>query len=177
LIALAIAGLAVALYFARTEPPLPPPLEASVVAFELIREPHASGIPPVRESLAAAVRFANPRRVPAAIALARVVVSRSEDLSDPRSWSPTENRDAMLRDIELPANGTLDHTFVIPWTGRVETRYFPDGANIYLGLELRLGAPTGETHAVAERFGHVVQRAGAIVSSQSQPLTLAIPGA
>ncbi|HXV36122.1 MAG TPA: hypothetical protein VEC18_03170 [Myxococcota bacterium] len=177
LIALAIAGVATALYFTRSEPPAPPPLEASVVAFEVIREPDASGAPPVRESLSVAVRFANPRRAPAAIALARVIVSRDEGLSDPRSWSTTENRDAMLRDIALPANGSLDHTFVIPWTGRLETRYFPDGANIYLGLEVRVGAPTGETRAIAERLGHVVQRAGAIVNSQSEPLTLAIPGA
>jgi len=171
LVALAAVALGVAVYFWKFAP-VERQLRATIIAFEVTREPDESRTPPGRESLAATVTFANGGDTTETITKARFLVSTQADLSSPRSWSPTIHRDAMLRDLKLPPGETITHTFVIPWTGREETRYFPDDSEIQLGFSISAKTPESEPITLTKRFGHVIQRNGQIASSDHQPLVI-----
>jgi hypothetical protein len=175
LIALVVVALAVALYFTRSESRVEHRLSADIVGFEVRRESAPARIPPILESLATTVAFANAGSEDATISKARFFVSIEEDLSVPRSWSTTLHRDAMLVDAKIAPGGSLTHTFVIPWTGREETRYFPDGARIHLGFSISAKFGNGEILTRTERFGHFVQQGGLIASSDDQALLLNLP--
>ena len=167
-------ALGVGVYFWKFAP-VERQLSARIVAFEVTSEDDPARNPPVRESLAATVAFANDGDEPETIAKARFLVSSKEDLSMPRSWSPTIHRDAMLRDLKLLPGESVTHTFVIPWTGREETRYFPDGSPIHLGFSVSAAGPDGEPITLIERFGQVVQRRGRIADSNHELLVLEFP--
>jgi hypothetical protein len=81
----------------------------------------------------------------------------------------------MLLDVRIPPGKSITHTFIIPWTGREETLYFPDGSQIHLGFSIRSKTLDGETITLTERFGYVVQRGGFIADSDHQLLTLEFP--
>ena len=174
LIALAAVALGVAIYFWKFAP-VERQLSAEIVAFEVTSERDETRNPPVRESLVATVRFSNGGGESETISKARFVVSKREDLSEPRSWSPTLHRDAMLRDLKLPPGEAITHTFVIPWTGREETLYFPDGSQVHLGFSISSKTLDGEPITLTERFGYVVQRDGLIANSDHQLLVLEFP--
>jgi len=174
LIALAAVALGVAIYFWKFVP-VEHRLSAEVVAFEVTSEHDETRNPPVRESLVATVRFSNGGGEVESISKARFVVSKREDLSEPRSWSPTLHRDAMLRDVKLSPGEEITHTFIIPWTGREEARYFPDGAKVYLGLSISSKKPGGEPVTLTQRFGHVIPEGLGIASSDHQLLVLEFP--
>ncbi len=174
LIALAAVALGVAIYFWKFVP-VEHRLSAEIVAFEVTSERDETRNPPVRESLVATVRFSNGGGEVESISKARFVVSKQEDLSEPRSWSPTLHRDAMLRDVKLSPGEAITHTFIIPWTGREEARYFPDGAKVYLGLSISSKKPGGEPVTLTQRFGHVIPEGLGIASSDHQLLVLEFP--
>jgi len=174
LIALLAVALGIAIYhwkFAAEERQF----RAAIVGFEVTSEPDPARNPPVRESVEATVQFSNGGSAEETISKARVVVSSQEDFSGARSWSPTLHRDAMLLDLKLAPGESITEKFVIPWTGRQETRYFPDDAKIYLGLSISYPTPDGQSITQTERFGYVIQRKGRIESSDHQPLVLEIP--
>jgi hypothetical protein len=81
----------------------------------------------------------------------------------------------MLRDLKIPPGESITHTFVIPWTGRQEARYFPDGAKIYLGFSISSKTSDGEPITLTERFGYVVQRDRRIANSDHQSIVLEFP--
>jgi hypothetical protein len=138
LIALAIAGVAAALYFARTESLAPPPLEASLVAFEVIREPDASGAAPVRESLAASVRFANRAMSPLRSRSPASSYRGRRPLGPAQLVTHRESRcDAAGH--RASANGSLDH--LRDPVDESRDPLFPDGANIYSGSGSRGARP------------------------------------
>ena len=174
LIALAVVALGVAIYFWKFAP-VERQLSAAIVSFEVTSERDETRKPPVRESLVATVRFSNGGSEAETISKARLVVSGNEDLSESRSWSPTLHRDAMLRDLKLSPGEAITHTFVIPWTGREEARYFPDGAKVYLGLSISSKKQGSEPVTLTERFGHVIPQGLSIASSDHQLLVLEFP--
>jgi len=174
LIALAAVALGVGIYFWKFAP-VERQLSARIVAFEVTSEDDQTRTPPIRESLAATLTFANGGEETETISKARFLVSSKDDLSVPRSWSPTIHRDAMLRDLKLPPGKTVTHTFIIPWTGREEARYFPDDSPIHLGISVSSETPDGEPITLTKRFGNVVQRRGRIVDSEHQLLVLEFP--
>ena len=131
LIALAAVTAGVAIYYWNFTP-IEHQLSAKITRFEVTSEHDEARTPPVLESLAATVTFTNGGDEIETISRARFVVSSKEDLSTPRSWSTTIHRDSMLRDIKIPPGESITHTFIIPWTGREETLYFPDGSQIHL---------------------------------------------
>ncbi len=81
----------------------------------------------------------------------------------------------MLLNVKIPPGKSITHTFIIPWTGREETFYFPEGSQIHLGFSIRSETRDGETITLTERFGYVVQRGGYIENSDHQLLTLEFP--
>jgi len=81
----------------------------------------------------------------------------------------------MLRDLKLSPGEAITHTFVIPWTGREEARYFPDGAKVYLGLSISSKKQGGEPVTLTKRFGHVIPQGRSIASSDHQLLILEFP--
>jgi hypothetical protein len=174
LIALAAVAVVVAIYYWKFAP-AERQLSARIVGFEVTREPDEARTPPVRESLAATVRFANGGEEAETISKARLLVSSKEDLSEPRSWSTTSHRDSRLLDLKISPGKSITHTFVIPWTGREETLYFPDGSQIHLGFSISSKTLDGEPITLTERFGHVVQRDGLIANSDHQLLVLEFP--
>jgi len=174
LIALAAVALGVAIYFWKFAP-VERQLSAEIVAFEVTSERDEAKRPPVHESLVATVRFSNGGDEVETISKARFVVSSREDLSEPRSWSPTLHRDSMLRDLKLSPGQAITHTFIIPWTGREEARYFPDGDKVYLGLSVSCKKQGGEPITLTKRFGHVVPQGLGIASSDHQLLVLEFP--
>jgi hypothetical protein len=174
LIALVAVAVVVAIYYWKFAP-AERELSARIVGFEVTREPDEARTPPVRESLAATVRFANGGEEAETISKARLLVSSKEDLSEPRSWSTTIHRDSRLLDLKIPPGKSITHTFVIPWTGREETLYFPDGSHIHLGFSISSKTLDGEPVTLTERFGHVVQRDGLIANSDHQLLVLEFP--
>ena len=169
-----LAALGVAIYYWKFAP-IERQLNAEIVQFEVTREPDETRTPPIRESLAATVTFSNGGEEAESFSRARFLVSIKEDLSIPRSWSTTTHRDSMLLDVKIPPGESVTHTFIIPWTGREETLYFPDGSKVHLGLSISSKTPDGKTITVTERFGHVVQRDGLIANSDHQPLILEVP--
>ena len=171
IITLVVIALGVMTYFWKFSP-AEHQLSASLIRFEVTTEPDEARTPPYRESLAATISFANKGKAPETISKARFLVSRQEDLSTQRSWSPTAHRDAMLRDLQIPPGESITHTLIIPWTGREETLYFPDDSKIHLGLSVSAKAESGETVTLTEHFGHVIQKNGVITGSDSQPLVL-----
>ena len=174
LIALAAVALGVAIYFWKFVP-VERQLSAEIVAFEVTSERDEARNPPVRESLVARVRFANGGDESETISKARFLVSSNEDLSAPRSWSPTLHRDSMLRDLKLSPGETITHTFIIPWTGREEARYFSDGSQVHLGFSISANDPGGEIITLTQRFGHVIPQDRRIASSDHQLLVLEFP--
>ena len=174
LIALAAVAVVAAIYYWKFAP-AERQLSARIVGFEVTREPDEARTPPVRESLAATVRFVNGGEEAETISKARLLVSSKEDLSEPRSWSTTIHRDSRLLDLKIPPGKSITHTFVIPWTGREETLYFPDGSQIHLGFSISSETADGESITLTERFGHLVQRQGRIVNSDHQLLVLEFP--
>jgi hypothetical protein len=80
-----------------------------------------------------------------------------------------------LLDLKVSPGKSITHTFIIPWTGREETLYFPDGSQIHLGLAISSKTPDGDSVTLAKRFGYVVQRDGLIASSDHQILALEFP--
>ncbi len=174
MIALAAVALAVAIYYWKFTP-IERRLSAEIIQFEVTSEPDEARTPPIRESLAATVRFANGGEKAEAISKARFLVSSKEDLSAPRSWSPTIHRDSMLRDLTIPPGKSITHTFIIPWTGRRENLYFPDGSQINLGFSISSITADGEPLTLTKRFGYVVQRDGRIANSDHQLLVLEFP--
>jgi hypothetical protein len=176
LIALAAVAVALgsAIYSCKGAPP-EHPLSAKIIRFEVTSEPDDARTPPIRESLAATVEFVNGGGETKTITRARFLVSGTEDLSDPRSWSTVKHRNSRLLDLKIPPGESITHTFIIPWTGREETRYFPDGARVHLGLEVSSNALGGEPVTLTERFGHLVQRNGRIVNSDHRLLVLEFP--
>ena len=174
LIALAAVAVGVAIYYWKFTP-IERQLSAKITRFEVTSEHDEARTPPVLESLAATVTFANGGDEIGTIATARFVVSNKEDLSDPRSWSTTVHRDSMLRDIKIPPGKAITHTFIIPWTGREETLYFPDDSQIHLGFSISSKTLDGESITLTERFGHMVQRQGRIANSDHQLLVLELP--
>lgn len=42
----------------------------------------------------------------------------------------------MLLDVKIPPGKSITHTFIIPWTGREETLYFPEDSQIHLGFAI-----------------------------------------
>ena len=174
LIVLVALALGVAFYFWK-DAPAERQLSVEIVAFEVKTERNENRNPPLRESLVATVRFANGGKRPETISKARFLVSSEEDLSSPRSWSPTLHRDAMLRDLKLSPGETLTHIFVIPWTGREEARYFPDGEQVHLGFSVSVKEPNGEPVTLARRFGHVIPGESRIENSDHQLLVLEFP--
>jgi len=175
LIALAAVALAAAIGYWKFTP-IERQLSAQIIQFEVTSEPDEARTPPIRESLVATVTFANGGEKAETISKARFLVSSEEDLSVPRSWSTTTHRDSMLLDVEVPAGGSITRTFIIPWTGREETLYFPEGSQIHLGFSSSSKTSDGETVTLTERFGYVVQRNGLIANSDHQLLTLEFPG-
>ncbi len=174
LFALAAVAMAVAIYYWKFAP-IERQLSARIVGFEVTREPDEARTPPVRESLAATVQFANGGEEAETISKARLLVSSKEDLSEPRSWSTIIHRDSRLLDLKISPGKSITHTFVIPWTGREETLYFPDGSQIHLGFSISSKTLDGEPITLTERFGHVVQRDGLIANSDHQLLVLEFP--
>jgi hypothetical protein len=81
----------------------------------------------------------------------------------------------VLLDVKIPAGKSITHTFIIPWTGREETLYFPDGSKIHLGFSIISKTLEGKPITLTERFGYVVQRDGLIANSDHQPLILEVP--
>ena len=81
----------------------------------------------------------------------------------------------MLLDMRIPPAKSITHTFIIPWTGREETLYFPDGSQVHLGFSISSKALGGEHMTLTERFGYVVQKGGLIANSDHQPLVLEFP--
>jgi len=175
LVALLAVALGVVIYHWKFAPVKRRQFSASIVGFEVTSEPDPARNPPVRESLEAKVQFSNGGSEAETISKARVLVSDHEDLSGARSWSPTLHRDAMVLDLKLAPGESTTETFVLPWTGRQETRYFPDDAKIYLGLSITYPAPDGQSITRTEQFGHVIQRKGRIESSDHQSLVVEIP--
>jgi hypothetical protein len=171
LIALAAVAVAVTIYYWKFAP-IERQLSATIVGFEVTSEPDEARTPPLREALAATVTLANGGGATETISKARFLVSSQEDLSAPRSWSSTIHRDSMLRDLKIPPGKSTTHTFIIPWTGREEARYFPSGAKIYLGLSISSKTPNGQPMTRTERFGHVIQRDGRIANSDHELLVL-----
>lgn len=169
-----LAALGVAIYYWKFAP-IERQLSAEIVQFEVTRVPDEARNPPIRESLEATVRFANGGEEAESISRVRFLVSIKEDMSVPRSWSITTHRDSMLLDVKIPPGKSITHTFVMPWTGREETLYFPDGSKVHMGLSISSKMPDGKPITVTERFGHVVQRDGLIASSDHQPLILEVP--
>jgi hypothetical protein len=174
LIALAAVTAGVAIYYWKFTP-IEHQLSAKITRFEVTSEHDEARTPPVLESLAATVTFANGGDEIDTISTARFVVSSKEDLSDPRSWSTTVHRDSMLRDMKIPPGKAITHTFIIPWTGREETLYFPDDSQIHLGFSISSKTLDGESITLTERFGHLVQRQGRIANSDHQLLVLEFP--
>ncbi len=174
LIALSAVAVGVAIYYWKFAP-IERQLSARVVGFEVMSETDEARTPPVRESLAATVRFANGGEETETISKARLLVSSKEDLSEPRSWSTTIHRDSRLLDLKISPGKSITHTFVIPWTGREETLYFPDDSQIHLGFSISSKTLDGEPVTLTERFGHVVQRDGLIANSDHQLLVLEFP--
>ncbi len=174
LIALAAVAVVVTIYYWKFAP-AERQLSARIVGFEVTREPDEARTPPVRESLAATVRFANGGEQAETIAKARLLVSSKEDLSEPRSWSTIIHRDSRLLDLKISPGKSITHTFVIPWTGREETLYFPDDSQIHLGFSISSKTLDGESITITERFGHLVQRQGRIASSDHRLLVLEFP--
>jgi hypothetical protein len=174
LIALVVVALGVAVYYWKFIP-VKRELSAAIVGFEIKSEPDPTRTPPVRESIQATVQFSNGGTATETISRARLLVSSQEDLSAARSWSPTLHRDAMVLDLKLAPGESIAETLVIPWTGRQETRYFPDDSKIYLGVEVSSPTPEGESITRTERFGHLIQHAGRIASSDHQPLLIEFP--
>ncbi len=174
LIALAAMALAAAIGYWKFTP-IERQLSARIIQFEVTSEPDEARTPPTRESLAATVTFANGGEKAETISKARFLVSREKDLSAPRSWSQTFQRDSMLRDLNIPPGESITHTFIIPWTGRRETRYFSDGSQIYLGFSISSITADGEPITLTKRFGYVVQKDGRIVTSDHQLLVLEFP--
>lgn len=175
LIALAAVALGVAIYFWKFAPATERQLSAEIVAFEVTSERDEARTPPVRESLVTTVKFSNGGHEAETISKARFLVSSKEDLSAPRSWSPTLHRDSMLRDLKLSPGETITHTFTIPWTGREEARYFPDGAQVHLGFSITSKDLNGEPITLTKRFGHVIPQGLRIASSEHQLLLLEFP--
>jgi hypothetical protein len=174
LMVLAAVALGVAIYFWKFAP-IERQLSAQIVAFEVTSEPDEARTPPIREALATTVRFANGGAEKETISKARLLVSSKEDLSDPRSWSTTIHRDSRLLDLKIPPGKSITHTFVMPWTGREETLYFPDGSQVHLGFSISSKTLDGEPITLTERFGYVVQRDGLIANSDHQLLVLEFP--
>jgi hypothetical protein len=174
LIALAAVAVGVAIYYWKFSP-IEHQLSASLTRFEVARDHDEARTPPVVESLAATVTFSNGGRETETILKARFVISSEEDLSAPRSWSPTIHRDSMLRDVKISPGESITHTFIIPWTGREETLYFSDGSQIHLGFSISYKMPDGGSNTLTERFGHLVQREGRIANSDHQLLVLEFP--
>ena len=81
----------------------------------------------------------------------------------------------MLRNLKLPPGETITHTFIIPWTGREETRYFSDGSQVHLGFSISANDPGGKIITLTERFGHVIPQGRRIASSDHQLLVLEFP--
>jgi len=174
LIALATVAVGVAIYYWKFAPG-ERQLSAMITRFEVTSEHDEARTPPVLESLAATVTFANEGDETETISKARFLVSSEEDLSTPRSWSTNIHRDSMLRDIKVPPGKSITHTFVIPWTEREETLYFPDDSKIHLGFSISCKTLDGEPITLTERFGHVIQRQGRIANSDYQLLALELP--
>lgn len=174
LIALAALALAVAIGYWKFTP-IERQLSAELIQFEVTSEPDPARTPPFRDSLAATVKFSNGGEKAETISKARFLVSSKEDLSAPRSWSPTIQRDSMLRDLMIPAGKSITHTFIIPWTGRQETFYFSDGSQINLGFSVSSTTAEGEPITLTKRFGYVVQMDGRIANSDHQLLVLEFP--
>lgn len=174
LIALAAVALGVAVYFWKFVP-VERQLSAEIVAFEVTSDRDEARTPPVRDSLAATVKFTNGGDESETISKARFLVSSKEDLSAPRSWSPTLHRDSMLRELKLSPGETITHTFIIPWTGREEARYFSDGSQVHLGFSISAKDPSGEIMTLTERFGHVIPQDRRIASSDHQRIALEFP--
>lgn len=175
LIALAAVAVGVAIHYWKFTP-IERQLSAEIVHFEVRRESGEASNPPIRESLAATVTFANGGDKTESISKARFLVSSKEDLSIPRSWSTTTHRDSMLLDVKIPPGKSITHTFIIPWTGREETLYFPEDSQIHLGFAISAKTLDGESITLTERFGYVVQRDGLIANSDHQPLVLEFSG-
>jgi hypothetical protein len=174
LIALAAVALGVALYYWKFTP-IDRQLSAEILSFEVIREPDDARTPPFREALAATVSVINGGEESETILKARFLVSQNEDLSDPRSWSPTIHRDAMLLNLKIPGGQSNTHTFVIPWTGREEARFFPSGVPIYLGFSIQAKSSDSGPITLIDRFGHVIQERGRISHSDHDLVTLEFP--
>jgi hypothetical protein len=171
---LVLAALGVAIYYWKFTP-IERQLNAEIVRFEVTREPDEARTPPIRESLAATVTFANRGEEAESFSRARFLVSIKEDLSIPRSWSIITHRDSVLLDVKIPARKSITHTFIIPWTGREEILYFPDDSKIHLGISISSKTLDGKPITVTERFGHVIQRDGLIANSDHQQLILEVP--
>jgi hypothetical protein len=174
LIALAAVAVGVAIYYWKFAP-IERQLSAEITRFEVTSEHDEARTPPILESLAATVTFANGGDETETISRARFLVSSEEDLSTPRSWSTNIHRDSMLRDVKIPPGKSITHTFIIPWTGREETLYFPDGSKIHLGFSISCKTLDGEPITLTERFGHLVQRQGRIANSDYQLIALEFP--
>jgi hypothetical protein len=174
LIALAAVAVGVTIYYWKFTP-IERQLSAKISRFEVTSEHDEARTPPILESLAATVTFANGGDKTETISRARFLISSNEDLSAPRSWSVNVHRDSMLRDIKIPPGKSITHTFIIPWTGREETLYFPDGSQIHLGFAVSSKTPDGEPITLTERFGHLVQSEGRIANSDHQLLVLEFP--
>jgi hypothetical protein len=174
LIVLVALALGVAFYFWK-DAPVERQLSAEIVAFEVKTERNENRNPPLRESLVATVRFANGGKRAETILKARFLVSSKADLSSPRSWSPTLHRDSMVRELKLSPGETLTHTFVIPWTGREEARYFADGTQVHLGFSISAKERDGEPVTLTRRFGHVIPLESRIESSDHQLVVLEFP--
>lgn len=174
LLALVAAAIGIAFYQWKSVP-IERQLSAEIIGFEVTRDPDEARTPPIRESLAATVTFANQGAETESISRVRFLVSIKEDLSIPRSWSTTSHRDSMLLDVKIPPGESMTHTFIIPWTGRQETRYFPDDSQIHLGFSISANTPDGETVTRTARFGYVVQRDGLLADSDHQLLVIAFP--
>jgi len=174
LIALVAVALGAAIYYWKCTPS-ERQLSAEIVGFEVTSERDEARTPPIQESLAATVTFANGGDEAETVSNSRFLVSSEEDLSAPRSWSKTSHRDSMLRDVKIPPGKSITHTFIIPWTGREETLYFSDGSKIHLGFSISSKTLAGKPITLTERFGHVVQRDGLIANSDHQPLILEFP--
>ena len=174
LIALAAVAVSVAIYYWKFAP-VERQLSAEITRFEVTSDHDGARTPPVLEALAATVTFSNGGGEKETISKARFLVSSEKDLSTPRSWSANLHRDAMLRDIRIPPGKSITHTFIIPWTGREETLYYPDGSQVHLGFSVSARTLDGEPITLTERFGQVVQREGRIANSDHHLLVLEIP--
>ena len=174
LIALAALGVGAAIYYWKFTP-IERRLSAKIVHFEVTSKSDETRTPPIWESLAATIIFENRGEGAETISRARFLVSSKEDLSAPRSWSLTIHRDSMLRDLNIPPGKSITHTFIIPWTGRRETLYFPDGSQINLGFSISSITADGEPITLTKRFGYVVQKDGRIANSDHQLLVLEFP--